>query len=507
MTGEVLRRLVGRALLRAALPTLRQHLQPHQLAVGIPAGAEVMPHLLRRWRGHFCGDTGRVCLAYDQSNAHNVVDRHAFLSRMQEVAPGLSRWLEYIYPTNKPSNVFYRDTIILSAAGGQQGCPLMTACHAVVQHMLLESLGLVAPPAGTALTLPRLEPPAQLDMAPCFADDGFLAGASGEVLRALKHLLAVMPQVGLRFSSLQLVAAAGPHHRVNFDPFLALGCSVNGDGDIEVLKSPIGTDAFCQSYSQGLVDKQLGVLDAVAAIPDAQVGFYLLKYSCNASRLHHLSRTTPLAHCEAGLLAFDAGMRAAFQRLVGCSLDSTSWRQAMLPLRCGGLGLRPSAAVADAAYLGSRVATAARCAALWPSGPGDGDLDRWVASAVAGCNLRLHDAGLPSSLRPVITNGLQESAVTKQLDQAALAQRKADVTPDDVCRLHAGAATGARTLWELTPSTTLDNHLSNADFAIAARLRLGVDVAGDASCCRFCGSVADAGGRHALSCMSGGGTL
>ena len=55
--------------------------------------------------------------------------------------------------------MFYRDTIILSAAGGQQGCPLMTACHAVVQHMLLESLGLVAPPAGTALTLPRLEPP------------------------------------------------------------------------------------------------------------------------------------------------------------------------------------------------------------------------------------------------------------------------------------------------------------------------------------------------------------
>ena len=94
--------------------------------------------------------------------------------------------------------------------------------------------------------------------------------------------------------------------------------------------------------------------------------------------------------------------------------------------------------------------------------------------------------------------------MTKQLDQAALAQWKADVTPDDVCRLHTGAATGARTLWELTPSTTLDNHLSHADFAIAVRLRLGVDVAGDASCCRFCGSVADAGGKHALSCMSGG---
>ena len=83
----------GEVFLRAALPALREHLQPHHRAVGILAGAEVMPHLLPRWRGHFCGDTGRVCLAYDQSNAHNVVDRHAFLSRMQEVAP-------FIPPTN-----------------------------------------------------------------------------------------------------------------------------------------------------------------------------------------------------------------------------------------------------------------------------------------------------------------------------------------------------------------------------------------------------------------------
>ena len=69
---------------------------------------------------------------------------------------------------------------------------------------------------------------------------------------------------------------------------------------------------------------------------------------------------------------------------------------------------------------------------------------------------------LDCSLRPVITNGLQESAVTKQLDQAALAQWKADVTPDDVCRLHTGAATGARTLWELPPRLTTTSPMRNS---------------------------------------------
>ena len=169
-----------------------------------------MPHLLRRWQERYATDPDRLCLTYNQTNAHNVVDRHSFLVRMQEVAPGTSRWLEYIYPTDTPAKVFYRDVVIDSASGGQQGCPLMTACHATVHRLLLESLGLAEPPAGTLVTLPRLEPAARLDIAPCFADDGVLAGAATEVLRALRHLRAVMPQTALQFSSLQVVAAAGP---------------------------------------------------------------------------------------------------------------------------------------------------------------------------------------------------------------------------------------------------------------------------------------------------------
>ena len=144
--GETLRRLVGKVLLRSEfLLALRAHLLPHQLAVGVPAGAEVMPHLYRQWRQRYQADTDQVCLSFDEGDAHNVVDRHMFLTRMQEVAPGLSRWLEYIYPTDIDTKVFFQDVAIPSAAGGQQGCPLMTACHAVVQRLLLESLGLAIP--------------------------------------------------------------------------------------------------------------------------------------------------------------------------------------------------------------------------------------------------------------------------------------------------------------------------------------------------------------------------
>eukprot|EP00435_Cladocopium_sp_Y103_P011842 s3316_g3.t1 len=81
-------------------------------------------------------------------------------------------------------------------------CPLMMACHAVVQRLLLESLGVVPPLEGSGVQMPVLSPPARLDIAPCFADDGLLAGPSGEVLRCLCHWQGILPQLGLRLSSI-----------------------------------------------------------------------------------------------------------------------------------------------------------------------------------------------------------------------------------------------------------------------------------------------------------------
>ena len=83
-----------------------------------------MRHLLRQWKRKYAGDTDQLCLSYDQSNAHNVVDRHTILTRMAEVALGLGRWLEYIYSIDLSTKVFYGDMVTDSCAGGQQGCPL-----------------------------------------------------------------------------------------------------------------------------------------------------------------------------------------------------------------------------------------------------------------------------------------------------------------------------------------------------------------------------------------------
>ena len=94
----------------------------------------------------------------------------------------------------------------------------MAACHGVVQRVLPEAAGLAAVDARTRPAGPALTPAAQLDLAPGFADDGYLGGRREEVLRTLAHWRAVMPALGLRFSRLEMVPAAGGATTVSLEP-------------------------------------------------------------------------------------------------------------------------------------------------------------------------------------------------------------------------------------------------------------------------------------------------
>ena len=167
------------------------------------------------------------------------------------------------------------------------------ACHAMVQRILLEGLGVVEVDPRTTPVAPVLDPPADLDMTPMFADDGFLAGKASEVLRSLQHLRPVMPRLGLRFSLLEAVPAARNLSRVDSTEFVRLGCTWNDSGNFEVLKSPVGSPSWCAAYSTKRAGQAICATSAVGALQHKHVGYYLLRASASASRLNYLARTTP----------------------------------------------------------------------------------------------------------------------------------------------------------------------------------------------------------------------
>ncbi|CAE8604691.1 unnamed protein product, partial [Polarella glacialis] len=471
-SGEVWRRVVGKAFLASERDALLGHLLPHQLAVAVPAGQEVLPHLAWNWMRTFAQDRDRVLVGYDESNAHNEVDRHTFLTRMGVVVPGISRWLEFIYPTDEATFVFYQGRVIESRAGGQQGCPLIDACHAVVQRLLLEALGIVAPPPHVAPVFPILQPPAQLDMTPMFADDGFFAGQSSEVARALARLSPLMPSLGLRFSRLEAIPAAGASSTLDRDLFLRLGCTINDTQCVSIMKSPVGHQDFCDKTSLKRVSAAVKATNAISQLPDEHCALYLLRFQ--TARLDYLIRTTPAPLIPSSLEVFDVAVRGAFEQAVGIATSDAEWAQTVLPIRHAGLGLRASSFHADVAYVASHGATAERCVDIWPQyGVGPPAV---VADAVRRINARLPDPAEQFPLPPDASQLPKQQQLSERLAAAEARKLRSAANSLHSARINAFSAPGASRWLCGAPSRTLDKNLSGNEVYTEVALQLGVDV-------------------------------
>ena len=131
-----------------------------------------------------------------------------------------------------------------------------------------------------------------------------------------------MPSLGLRFSSLIASPAAGNNHAIDFKRFKDAGCEIVENGNTEVLKSPCGDDDFVAAYSSKQVAKHIKVVDQLLKLEDPHVAYYLLRWSCNASRLNYLARTTPAAACSDALKLFDHKVMDVLAGKTGLPLDA-----------------------------------------------------------------------------------------------------------------------------------------------------------------------------------------
>jgi hypothetical protein len=324
-------------------------------------------------------------------------------------------------------------------------------------------------------------------------------------LRSLRHFKQVMPRLGLKFSSLVVVAAAKENASVDWAPFIAEGCTVASENGVEILKSPVGAPSFCTAFCRKAGEKQAAKVKMVAQLPDPHVAYYLLRWSCNASRMNHLARTTPLEICRDGLRTFDAAVSSAVCHLTRHDLSDTQRSQAALPVKEAGLGLKRTEHAADAAYLGSRVAVQSLCERIRPTSSLGADVvGSPVQASISRCDAVLADAGMLSRLSTMEIQNMSQTSVGKLLERAAVKKLRSVATPDDNCRMNAYSAPHAGKALDTTPSQAIDMSLTASEFVTEVSLRLGVDVCEGGQLCKFCGLVMDRYGRHSLSCMAGG---
>jgi hypothetical protein len=299
---------------------------------------------------------------------------------------------------------------------------------------------------------------------------------------------------------------------VDVQAFADLGCAYRADGNFEVMKSPVGDTAWCQSFASSRIRKLAGVWGKKAQLPSAQAGIYLLRYQ--ASRMIYTVRTTPFSKCDSAIAQADKVIETTAACLLGTELSKEQAERARMPTRLGGLGLQSLTGIADAAYIASYTACRARIAALSKdsvarhSGDTAQQVDAGSFLAAAADRIASRLPGGRGELDGMTDNleEVRQRKVSVALRAADAERLLCSMNIIDAATFQASRAPGA-CRWLLPPPMLEgDDAFTNELFTTAVKQQLGValDVRDSCRLCKFCGAVRDDRGIHDRSCTSGG---
>ena len=185
--------------------------------------------------------------------------------------------------------------------------------------------------------------------------------------------------------------------------------------DFEFLGGAIGGDAFVDAHTKGRVEAVGPLLDALAALGEAQVGLRLLRPCAGYGRLVHSMRCNP-PHCQnEALQLFDLKIQAAFSSVTGLHLTAMQRAQVGRGLAFAGAGVRSSSLDAPAAFLASVGGCASACEEVDPASVAAAVVvDPACTQATAALN-----ANLLRPLGPGAALSLKQKALTRLLDEAS----------------------------------------------------------------------------------------
>jgi hypothetical protein len=259
----------------------------------------------------------------------------------------------------------------------------------------------------------------------------------------------------------------------------------------------VGGDAWIARHLVDRIEQQaVPTIDAIAALPDPHVASVLLR-SCAQTQIGYSTRVTP-PHCiEEPLRAFDAHIKAAWERIHATYPDDRQWEQI-----CGsegGMGVRRAAEHAEAAYVASRTSTRKLCTQLDPcfgTGP-DGALQH----AVAAYNVKVRAV---ARIDPALPKPLCQRKLSQAIGHAAFGRLLDSAEPMEAARLRAVAAPHAAAWLHAVPSPAWGQKLSPQEYTALAQWWVGQRFFDTDDFCPKCNRIMDTGAHHCMECMTDG---
>lgn len=501
--GEALYRIAGLCAMTAC-EDIGRSLAPLQLAVGVSGGVEALVHAVR---SALAADPDAALLTVDMANAYNTVDRSALFAAVQRHVPSLLAYVQWSYgaPTDLHIVGASADTAPVSSCTGlRQGDTLAQFLFGLVLQPVLERTRDAAPAVAVL----------------AIADDANLVGTTDSLRAAFRVLTGAegAAGIGLRVQQRKCAITAGPLHAVA-QLAAELGVQHRPEG-VTVCGTPIGTDAFVLDALSQRADAVIAQVDKLMRLPATKQAQFILLRSSLSLRMAHLLRTVPWELLGPSTRRVEHAITQAAAALFqlptrGGGAGGRTAEQLALPLRHAGFGLRVVTPVeADAAHVaGASKAQAAMKEGLESCKPFEGALRpvllaTWLRvfdAAAADCEWEPSARDLPAEfVREVLP--LAQRLVSRVIGDRAGADFLAACDVDtaegrrDAARIRS-AGNGPASAWLTALPVTPVMQLSNADFVMAGRHRLGLGVASpvDMPPCP-CSSGDSALPDHAMSC-------
>ncbi|KAJ8727191.1 hypothetical protein PYW08_015588 [Mythimna loreyi] len=473
--GCTYRRMAAKICCRLYGESLTKKFQPLQLGFGSRGGCEAAVHALSTYLN---SKKGEVILKVDVKNAFNSVNRDTLLAEAKKALPEIFGFLWQCY--RHPSKLLYKDNVLESAVGCQQGDPLGPAIFSLAIHPIIQQLN------------------SKFNV--WYLDDGTLGGDVDTVLEDFQLLKQQFKSIGLDLneSKCELFISDSTDRLTTLQKFYAIAPEIKilDKSSLRLLGSPILEDGF-SSFIDDKIERFNNISERLTKI-NLHSAFTLIRYCCFAPNFMYFLRSSPLWKQPHLLDKIDQTIRHTLTSILNVALDDRAWLQATLPIRFGGLGIRKITSVSLPAFLSSVRSTQQLTSGILTQSLVDCEVP-CLTDALSAWKLACPDEALP-----------ENPSSQRQWDEPLCR-----LVRNNLINTSTNTAERARLLavgeWEsglwlqTLPSPNIGSMLSDTTFRIATCLRLGAPSGAPHRC--QCGEVVDRLGHHGLSCSRSAGRI
>lgn len=471
--GEILRRIVAKAVLAQVMGQTAQIFGDLQLGVGRKGGIEHIAFSCQKCVAENIDNPDFVGIKVDMKNAFNTLLRSKMLNAAKRF-PVLAHWLSTCYGSH--SNLWFGEFILSSQKGVQQGDPLGPLLFALT---LLD----------TIKTIEELHPL----LNKWYLDDGVIFGTHETIAKVIAILEGpALRDLGLELnpSKCELIWLRPAFARHDVFPKHFSNRIV--DGNFTIVGAPIGDTKFQDLHIRKITADAQRVWAQLSELQDVQAAYTLFRACATWNKVAHLMRTT---HPDVGAAAFrdfDTNLRSAFTHVTSLHFTDHQWTQLSLPTRKGGAGLRSAVHHSPAAFL---------AAALFFAQESSAPLEQLQGAARS---LELVNGRIRNAPLDLAEEKLTQKRISGMVDDLTSDTLITGCSAGDRARLALVARNGAGEWLNVVPSDRFGTQMTSPEFLIALKRWVGQPVSSGEHKCPKCGDhTCDAYGNHALQCGSG----